>query len=373
MNGNMNKEVTTLIVGSGPAGVMAAYYAAARGPVLMVDTFTLPRDKSCGGMIHPLSQAVLSEIVPVPDALLLDPPQVYFRYNDWDRQLIKNTDLYFLNIDRMPFDEWLLSLLPDTVEVRDATSFVGYEVQGDGCLKARLRGHDKNEYTVTCDYLVGADGPRSTVRKCAGLPAFDRYITVQDYCKREGAIDPVFDCFHFGGISEFAIGYIIPKDERVLVGLVYYPGTKKAHELQDKALAKLRERLPIGDSLKREAWIAPKHQSARSVSPGIVAGSGERGNGKGAVLLAGEAGGYISPTSGEGISWALATGKSAGQAIAAGTDAADILAAHSRACKPLQRDIARRLRWYPFMITRWGKTLANYVPERIVSHFTHYL
>ena len=131
-------------------------------------------------------------------------------------------------------------------------------------------------------------------------------------------------------------------------------------------MAKLRERLPIGESLKREAWIAPRHKSARDIIPGAVAGNG-------VVLLTGEAGGYISPTSGEGISWALATGKSAGQAIAAHKDASDILAAHSTAAKPLQKDIARRLRWYPFMITRWGKTLANYVPEKIVSHFTHYL
>jgi len=348
---------------------MAAYYAAARGPVLMVDSFTLPRDKSCGGMIHPLSQDILNEIEPVPESLLLDPPRVYFRYNDWDRRVIKNTDLYFLNVDRAPFDEWLLGLLPtgsEGVEIAGGTSFVDYEVLEDGRLQARLRQRGGEELQVCCDYLVGCDGPRSAVRASAGLPAFGRYITLQDYCKREGNIDPVFDCFHFGGIPEFAIGYIIPKDDRVLVGLVYFPETKKAHELQDKALAKLRERLPIGESLKREAWIAPKHQSARNISAGLVAGTG-------AVLLAGEAGGFISPTSGEGISWALATGKSAGQAIANHTDASDILAAHSAATKPLKRDIARRLRWYPFMITRWGKTLANYVPERIVSHFTHYL
>jgi len=353
-------------VGTGPAGVMAAYHAAPAGSVLMVDTFTLPRDKSCGGMIHPLSTNILNEIAPVPKSLLLDPPQVQFRFNDWDRQIVKNVDLHFLNVDRIPFDEWMMTLLPDNVEVMDATSFVTHEVLPDGRLKATLRKHGGALKHVVCDHIVGADGPRSTVRKAIDLPAYNRYITVQDYCKREGDIEPVFDCFHFAGIPEFAAGYIIPKDDRVLVGLIYFPNTKRAHELQDKALDKLRERLPIGASLKREGWIAPKHNSAEDVSCGMVSGNG-------AVLLAGEAGGFISPTSGEGISWALDTGRLAGKVIAKYDNAADMLRSYEDQSAHLKRDIARRLRFYPFMTSKMGKKFAKYIPEPVISHFTQNL
>lgn len=358
-------EVTTLVVGTGPAGVMAAVGAAARGPVLMIDAFTLPRDKSCGGMIHPLSSEVLAPFGGVPESLLLTPAQVSFRYNDWDRGIIRDTDLYFLNVDRKPFDDWLLSLVPDAVRIADATRFVDWTPAPDGRIQARLSCRDADgsarDVTVTCSYLVGADGPRSTVRRSLAVPDTPHYITVQDYCRRVGELDPVFDCFWFSGIPGFAIGYVIPKNDRALVGLVYHPGTKRAHELQDRALDKLRERLPIGESLKREAWTAPRHRNLRDV----VAGTGS-------VLLCGEAGGFISPTSGEGISWALRSGRSAGAAIAA-CDPPDVLAAYSRDVEPLRRDIERRLRWFPWMNSRVGKTLAGMAPPAWVSKMTHNL
>ena len=360
------RDISTLVVGTGPAGVLAAYYAAEKGPVLIIDTFTLPRDKSCGGMIHPLAQNILNEIEAVPESLLLDPPTVQFRFNDWDRQIIKNVDLHFLNVDRIPFDEWMMSLLPENVEVMDATSFVGHKVDSNGRLVSKLRKHGGEIIHVISDHIVGADGPRSTVRKSIDLPAYNRYITVQDYCKREGDIEPVFDCFYFEGIRGFAAGYIIPKDDRVLVGCIYFPNTRRAHECQDKILARLRERLPIGESLKREGWIAPRHRTADDVGWGKV-------DGKGAVLLAGEAGGFISPTSGEGISWALDTGKTVGQVIAQYDDPQKMLDSYQEQTLRLKTDIGRRLKIYPFMTSKMGKKMAKFIPEFVISRVTQNL
>ncbi|MCL2492317.1 MAG: FAD-dependent monooxygenase, partial [Coriobacteriia bacterium] len=340
-------EVRTLVVGSGPSGFAAAYYAADAGDVLMIDSFTLPRDKSCGGMIHPLSQEILKDIAPVPEWMLLEPSSVFFRYNDWDTGRIRNTDLEFLNVDRAPFDEWLLEQLPDNVTVMDATRYLSHTEHADGRLEVIVK-KDGEQFSVLCDFLVGADGTRSSVRKSLGLGAFAKYVTLQDFCILEGPIAPAFDCFWFDAIPELGVGYVIPKSERVLVGLIYYPGTKKAHDLQDRALDILRERLPIGESIKREAWAALKHEHIDDICPG-----------KGRVLLTGEAGGYISPTSGEGISWALDSGRAAGRAIAADLGD-DTLAAYSAGVEHLRRDIARRLWAFPIMNSRWGKTMMGY-------------
>ena len=352
-------EVKTLVVGSGPAGFAAAYYGAPAGDVLMIDTFTLPRDKSCGGMIHPLALDILNEVAPFPTKLLLDPEDVYFRYNDWDKRKIVDTDLRFLNVDRAPFDEWLLEQLPENVTIMDATRYIGHE-ERDGKLyvTADRRGEP---IEIVCDYLVGADGTRSSVRKALGLPDFDRYVTLQDYCIREGDVAPAFDCFWFDEIDNFAIGYIIPKSERVLVGLIYYPGTKQAHKLQDRALDILRERIPLGESIKREAWIALKHRSIDDVSCG-----------KGRVLLAGEAGGYLSPTSGEGISWALDSGRAAGRAIAADSPET-MLGTYANTVEHLRSSIAWRLRAFPVVSSRWGKTAMGFTPQAIISKATHHL
>jgi len=358
----MTYDVKTLIVGAGPSGFATAYYAQPAGDVLIIDSFTLPRDKSCGGMIHPLAMNILKDIADIPEEMLLDPPRVYFRYNDWDKDLIVDTDLEFWNLDRAPFDEWIMRQLPESVQVMDATRYISHTQREDGRLEVKaVKTADNEEMTILCDFLVGADGARSKVRKNLGLGEFDKYITLQDFCVLGGDIAPAFDCFWFAEIPELAIGYIIPKSERVLVGLVYYPGTKRAHELQDRGLEILRERLPIGESIKREAWIAPKHKSINDICPGV-----------GRVLLAGEAGGYISPTSGEGISWALDSGRAAGRAIA--QDLGDAtLATYTVDVKHLRNDIRRRLWAFPIMNTRWGKTFMGYVPQSLISKATHYL
>jgi len=356
------RHVHTLVVGTGPAGILAAYYAATSGSVLMVDRFTLPRDKSCGGMIHPLSQEIFAEMgVKMPDDLLLDPDTVYFRYNDWDKNITYDTKLGFLNVDRIPFDEWMMTLVEDRAEVWDACAYRDHEECADGRLRVRLDARGV-ERIVTCDWLIGADGSRSTVRKALGLAPFNCYLTVQDYCLRTGPVDAVFDCFWTHEVPDLAIGYVIPKNERALVGLIYYPGTKRAHEQQDHALEVLRKRLNIGESIKREAWSALKHRSAAEA----VAGQGR-------VLLVGEAGGFLSPTSGEGISWALESGRSAGRAIAAGGSATEVLARHRQGTAKLQRMIAWRLRIYPVMTSRWGKDLFGVTPKFLIEQITNHI
>ncbi|MCL2655123.1 MAG: FAD-dependent monooxygenase [Coriobacteriia bacterium] len=355
-------SVHTLVVGTGPAGILAALGAAAAGPVLMVDRFTLPRDKSCGGMIHPLSQQIFAEMgATMPDDLLLDPQTVYFRYNDWDKHTTYDTKLGFLNVDRKPFDEWMTSLVDGKADIWDACEYRDHEQTPDGRLRVRLNARGQERF-VTCDWLIGADGSRSRVRRALGLAPFDCYVTVQDYCLRSGPVDAVFDCFWTKEVPDLAIGYVIPKNERALVGLIYYPGTKRAHEQQDHALEVLRQRLNIGESIKREAWSALKHRNVRD----IVSGRGQ-------VLLVGEAGGFLSPTSGEGISWALDSGRSAGRAIAAGGVAEEVQARHRRGTAHLRRMIAWRLRIYPVMNSRWGKTLFGITPKFLIESITNHI
>jgi flavin-dependent dehydrogenase len=352
--------VHTLVVGSGPAGFAAAYWAAPAGPVLVIDAHALPRDKSCGGMLHPLALGMLSDIAPLPERLLLEPASVAFRYLDWDRGLTRATDLRFVNVDRAAFDEWLLEQLPDGVEVMGQTRYRTHRQRGDGSVEVIATQGDTS-MTIVCEHLVGADGARSSVRGELGVHALERYVTLQDFCVMEGEMPAAFDCFWMDGIPGFGIGYIVPKAGRVLVGMVYYPGTKRAHLLQDQALQELRRRLPIGQSMKREAWVAPRVTQINDVCPG-----------QGRVLLAGEAGGFISPTSGEGISWALLSGRACGSAIALGQpDAA--LGAYADGVKRLLGDIRRRLLAYPFVNSRWGKTLMGLAPQWLINRATFHL
>jgi len=349
---------TTVVAGSGPAGVMAAYQAAQRGPVLLVDAAALPRDKSCGGMLNEYSQEFLeSRFGALPSEMVLDPAYVNFRYHDWDRRILKPTELRFLNVDRSKFDSWLVAQLPESVTVQGSTSVVGFS-QTANAVQVNLKSGDR-ESVVSCEHLIGADGPRSSVRRQLGVGSVATYVTLQDFCRVEGDLEPYFDCIYLRDIGDsFAYAYVVPKGDVAIVGSVFYPKTKRPHEKQAQVLELLRKTLPLGASVKREAWVA---LSVRE--PGDVM------RGEGRVLLAGEAGGFMSPSSGEGISYALNTGWLAGTAIAETTNG-DALAAYEASSRHLTQNIRRKLKWLPFMESRTGKYLAGFVPTAIVSRIT---
>lgn len=353
------EHVHTLVVGTGPSGVMAAYHAAAAGDVLIIDSATLPRDKSCGGMLNEYTQAFLRPFGQLPDSLFLDPHWVNFRYNDWDRGILKPTELRFANVDRRGFDDWLISLLPDNVTVHGATALVDFEQSSSGVV-ATLRTTDGSMVEIHCENLIGCDGPRSSVRRALGVGSVATYVTLQDFCAVEGHIEPYFDCIYMRDIGDsFGYAYVVPKGEVAIIGSVFYPKTKRPHEKHEQVLSTLRDHLPLGAAVKREAWVALSVRDASDVV---------RGHGR--VLLAGEAGGFMSPTSGEGISYALNTGMLAGKAVGASSEPSSALDQYHRTTDHIARNIARKLKWLPFMESRAGKYLAGYVPTSVVSRVT---
>ena len=357
-NSRPRGDFDTIVVGAGPAGIMAALHVTARGDVLLVDASPLPRDKSCGGMLNEYSQRFLADYGSVPESLFLEPRWVNFRYVDWDRGIRKPTELRFANVDRRAFDDWLTSLLPDAVTVLGATSVTGL-TENQHSVVVETRSPDGSISAYTCRNLIGCDGPRSTVRRAlaTGTPA--TYVTLQDFCALDANLEPYFDCIYMRGVGDsFAYAYVVPKGDVAIVGSVFYPKTKRPHEKQEQVLAVLRDSLPLGESVKREAWVA---LSVRHGSD-VVAGSGR-------VLLAGEAGGFMSPTSGEGISYALNTGRLAGLAVAAGAPEEALTRYHAHT-DPIARNISRKLKWLPFMESSAGKYLAGFVPTPLVSRVT---
>jgi flavin-dependent dehydrogenase len=158
--------------------------------------------------------------------------------------------------------------------------------------------------------------------------------------------------------DSYAYSYVVPKGDQAIVGSVFYPHTRKPHERHAQAIEILSRRLPLGQKAKREAGVALNVRAATDVVPG-------HGN----VVLAGEAGGFMSPTSGEGISYAMNSGRLAGQAIAQ-NQPDRVLSGYREATRHIAGNIRRKLRWLPFMESRTGKYLAGFVPTPLVSSVT---
>lgn len=362
-----------IVVGAGPAGIMAAVESARGGAhVLLIEAGSLPRYKSCGGMLNVYTQRALAPYGGVPEEMVLDPRWITFRYHHLDYDVTKATDVRFLNVDRALFDAWLLSLLPDTVTVVPSTRLVDVE-QSPVAVEVRVRGltasGSRANRTLRARYLIAADGPRATVRERLGIRPFDRYITVQEYVRIErGALDPCFDalcCKQFS--RDYGIGYLMPKGDVAIVGSVFYPGSTDCERKHEDVLKILRERYPLGESVAREKWFAAHLRRPAD----LVAGRGR-------ILLAGEGGGFLSCTSGEGISFALNSGIMAGTSVAeayeaGGRVAGEALARYERKLVPMKKNLAFRMCMFPFMNSTFGKTVACVIPTPIVSKATEHL
>lgn len=377
---DMRKHYTAIVVGCGPAGIMAARSAAARGPVLLVDAMKLPRNKSCGGMLNEYAQAFIKDELKakLPASIISDPAWIRFRFFDWDRNLRRPTTLTFENVERAGFDDWLMQFLPDNVTVCDNTRLI-YCTQTRDTVAVQLRPADNAQSTVTaatCDYLIGADGPMTEVRKHIPVSQLKHYKTIQDYLPLKEGIEPYFDCLYARGIGKaYGYGYIIPKEDTAILGSVFFPGSKNVKALHEKALELFSSYYPYElEPRRREAWSAI---SVVTIDD-IVGGYGR-------VLLAGEAGGIFSPSSGEGISFAMNSGKLAGEAVAqahenapllstrefVACDQSDALRLYRASLAPIKKNIARRLKLFPVINSDWGKWLGGNMPDKLVDRLAH--
>ena len=364
---------TALVVGAGPAGVAAAREIARSGhDVILAEASSLPRHKSCGGMLNAYAQRWLEQVGGVPRSLMLDPAYVHFRYYDWDRSIKKPTSLRFVNVDRTAFDDWTMSLLPPGVRVWERATLRGW-TQDETGVTARLTRAGQ-DVEVRCAFLVGADGARSAVRRAnEAWPQTACYRTVQEFVRIErGAVEPFFDCIYSRHIgAEYGYGYIMPKDDVAIVGSVFFPGSKGMPELHARALETFRQRYALGESVRREAGVATQVRSLADVI-----------DGSGRVFLAGEAAGLMSPSSGEGISFAFNSGQRCGAAVAKGLsvgrgnpgdEARAARSSYAAALGPIRKNIRFRLRMFPIMNSNWGKWVAGFLPAKLVSKVTEHV
>ncbi len=356
---SLRPHYRTVVVGAGPAGIMAARHAAEAGPVLLVERTRLPRRKVCGGLLHEETIRLLSPFGGPPEGILCDPSAVTFRYLDAHRRYAKRCTLRLVNVDRVAFDEWLCTLIPQSVDIAVAHELASFEVDDQGVtVTVRTPAGTR---TVRCATLIGADGARSVVRRLLTPRRTARYVTVQEHVRLTGPLEPFFDCIHTrdGVGGDLGYAYIVPKGATAIVGSVMYPGTQHPRRHHERLLAVARTHAPqLGGTVRRECAQAICVRRPTDIAPGA-----------GRVLLAGEAGGFISPTSGEGISYALRTGALAGTAVAVDPPE-HALARYTEALAPVLSEIRRKLMWLPVIESGVMRSLAACMPERLVDRIT---
>ena len=318
----MVKQYDIAIIGGGPAGATFAREVAKACPekkIILIDEKPKTGSKVCGGLLAPDAQKVLAQFnLSLPKSILADPQIFDVETLDLCNGFKRHYQRHYLNMDRGKFDRWLLSLIPDCVDVVEGRC-VSIE---DGF---RLHIHTAQSHqTVQCNYLVGADGGSSIVRRTFFSPPKKQYVAIQEHFRDIGAEIPPYSCI-FDPVTSDSCSWTIRKDGYFIFGGAFEQnGCRAAYEQQRKRLESQLD-IQFGQPIKREACLLT---SIRSVQDFIL--------GKERVFLLGEAAGFVSPSSFEGFSSAFLSGKYLAEAFAASLDATVILKNYKRKTRKLR-------------------------------------
>jgi flavin-dependent dehydrogenase len=232
---------------------------------------------------------------------------------------------YYINMDRRLFDRWLLSLVPAAVDFRAGRRLLSYQRQPPGFLLTFLE--NGRSRTETARVLVGADGAGSRVRRQAAgpPPAAEVYFALQERVEAERS-QPYFSALFDPAITDYYC-WTVPKGEQLLIGAALRPWANTAARF-DQFKERLRQLgVRLGKTLDRQGAYLLRPKSGGAVS---LAGPG--------IALVGEAGGWISPSSAEGLSYAFRTALALAEALRAKTDGFERRYQHRT--RPLRRNIA---------------------------------
>lgn len=209
-------------------------------------------------------------------------------------------------MDRGKFDRWLASLIPPSVDKKYNSLFKGFtEVNGVYEIKYLSNG---KEMTAKVKAIVGADGAFSKVRRAICDNTFpDEYISIQEWYECKTSI-PYFTAIFDEEITDF-YSWIIPKENYLLFGSALRP-KDNVKEKYSKLKAKLKGLgIELNKKIKSESAFIYR---PRKTSQFYI--------GKDNIALIGESAGAISPSSAEGISYALKTSLYLAQSLEDGLD-----------------------------------------------------
>lgn len=287
------------IVGGGPAGATLARMLGNKYKILLLEkrTFKEPlynaSQKCCGGLIAPDAQKMLAIFeLGIPKSVILSPQLFAVRTIDVKNSLERYYQRHYINIDREEFDKWLNSIVPSAVNMVNGCVYKCHEVRDNIVyLKYSIGG---KEYVEKAKLLIGADGAFSRVRRFSfpDYPLPKLYISVQEWFKTTENLN------YYGAIFDDEItdfySWTIPKENYLILGTALKPNNnthKKFQQLKEKLK---RYGYNFNTSvMKNGAYLLrPERTSQICV-------------GKGKIALVGEAAGFISPSSAEGLSYAF--------------------------------------------------------------------
>ena len=314
------------VVGAGPAGTIFVKELAQVRPdlkILLIDGQTSNSAKPCGGLLAPDAQKLLAKFDLVLPKSILEDPQIFaVETIDLEQKLVRYYQRYYLNMDRSAFDRWLLSLVPPHVAVCKGRCRK-IKKESDFCSISIIRNDDE-KIQVIARALVGADGGGSVVRRTFFSPMRVQYVAIQQWFENKGQRLPYYSCV-FDEKTSDSCSWTIHKGNYVIFGGAFErKGCRQAFETQK---ARLQSFLgsSFGEAVKTEACLV---SSPRTMDDYCT---GDKN-----VFLLGEAAGFISASSFEGLGSAMFSGKMLADSFVEGKTYEDVQRIYRKNTKSLR-------------------------------------
>jgi len=167
------------------------------------------------------------------------------------------------------------------------------------------RGVPGAKEDLEVDVIIGADGANSRVAKAIDAGEYNYAIAFQERIKisdeKMKFYEELAEMYVGDDVSPDFYGWVFPKYDHVGVGTGTVVNRPAIKEYQDAIRERAGDKISGGKVLKVEAHPIPEHYRPRRVL--------------GRAALVGDAAGYVTKCSGEGIYFAAKSGRMAAQAI----------------------------------------------------------
>jgi geranylgeranyl reductase family protein len=323
----MNYDV--VVVGAGPAGATAAKFLAEKGVrVLLLDKSTFPRDKPCGGA---MSIRTLKRFPYISGDLISSYSYGGNVYSSSlrNRIQVQNDNPIAAFVVRKDFDYGLVRLaIKSGAMLKDGVSVTDIKILKDKALVKLENGE-----SVESKLVIGADGVWSVVAKKSGLGQHYPHISrclYQEVLLAGDVLDEYFTkkknfsiFLKFMGVDGF--GWIAPKNGFVNIGI----GEMQPSSSQQQMKRPLKEvYLEFIHVLIERKQIPPTITSG-AIQGGALPLQPFEKTFTDRIVLCGDAAGQMNPLTGDGIHYAMSSGKFAADvcamAIESGTTNASFL------------------------------------------------
>ncbi len=305
----MSGKYDVIIAGGGPAGSSAAYILAKKGfKVAIIDKAEFPRKKLCGGLITHKTMKTLEKIYECDEQCIIDAGLIEYESADYsvyyrDKKIQDGASpVPFRFVNRETFDYFLLKKAANA----GADIFTSEEIVHCNYKDAEIK--TKSNKIFKGKYLLGTDGVNSTVRQFVPYnkkewkenmaSTIEITFDAKDYPREVKWPELYIGCLKAGYI------WVFPAKDKVVVGIgslnrcttnfkATFMDFLKSQGVEDPYSIPLQGfPLPYGNYIKDPCY--------------------------GRTILAGDAAGLVEPLFGEGIFYALQTGRYAAEAIAKG-------------------------------------------------------